>query len=177
MLASVTVIMHSRMAVDLLQTGARDGESSSHIIVIQPANQLISNMACNGNSSESKSKKLWNSRNANVNFLACGGSNRLNVYQYYSGSTTSTSSLSASSTLSSPSTMTSSDATGLPSGWKYGGCYIDNAKGRIMLNQQNDNNQLTVESCVQTCSGIGYKIAGMEYAQQWFVFPWSIVKQ
>ncbi|KAE9371531.1 copper radical oxidase [Stipitochalara longipes BDJ] len=109
------------------------------------------NMPCNGNSSET-----------------CGGSNRLSVLQYYSGAATGTSSSPLSSTLSSSATTTSSAATGLPSGWIYDGCYIDNADGRIMLNQQSDSNQLTVESCVQTCSGMGYKVAGMEYAQQCF---------
>jgi hypothetical protein len=95
------------------------------------------------------------------------------VLQYYSGAATSTSSSSSSSLPSVTSgsvTTTSSAATGLPSGWIYDGCYIDNANGRIMLNQQNDNSQLTVESCVQTCSGMGYKVAGMEYAEQWFVY-------
>lgn len=102
-------------------------------------------------------------------FVACGVSNRLNMYQYYSGVATSTLSSPASSTASSSVTTTSSAATGLPSGWRYDGCYIDNANGRIMTNQQNDNQQLTIEPCVQTCSGMGYSVAGMEYGVQWSV--------
>jgi hypothetical protein len=38
-----------------------------------------------------------------------------------------------------------------------------------MQNQQADNQQLTVESCVQTCTGLGYSVAGIEYGVQWFV--------
>lgn len=40
-----------------------------------------------------------------------------------------------------------------------------------MNNQQSDNQQMTVESCVQTCSGLGYSVAGMEYSVQWYVLP------
>ena len=107
--------------------------------------------------------------------LVCGGSNRLSLYSYQSGVSSSTKSSTtvisgaATSTSPSSSSSTSSAATGLPSGWKYDGCYIDNADGRIMLNQQNDNQQLTVESCVQTCSGMGYTVSGMEYSVQWAV--------
>ena len=105
--------------------------------------------------------------------LVCGGSNRLSLYSYQSGvlsSTTSSTTVisgATTSTSSSSSSSTSSTATGLPSGWNYSGCYIDNANGRIMLNQQNDNQHLTVESCVQTCSEMGYIVAGMEYGVQW----------
>ena len=38
-----------------------------------------------------------------------------------------------------------------------------------MMYQQNDNQQLTVESCVSTCAGLGYSVAGMEYGVQWYV--------
>jgi WSC domain len=76
--------------------------------------------------------------------------------------TTSTSLFSNSSSTSS-STTSSSSSLATPTGWRYDGCYIDNANGRIFNNQQPDNSALTVESCINTCSGLGYTIAGMEY--------------
>ena len=124
-------------------------------------------MTCNGNATE-----------------YCGGGNRLNVYQVGTtagaatsaappvggagGSTaidqpTKTTALGASTT--SPVTA----ATGLPQGWSYKGCYIDNANGgRILANTQPDNKQLTVESCSTACQKAGYKVAGMEYSTQCF---------
>jgi hypothetical protein len=54
---------------------------------------------------------------------------------------------------------------GLPSGWAYKGCYIDGANGRIFNTQQPDLSNLTMESCVSTCSGLGYSVAGMEYVR------------
>jgi hypothetical protein len=89
------------------------------------------------------------------------------MYSYYSGPTPTGST--SSSTAAATTTKSSSAATSLPSGWKYGGCYVDGTYGRIMQNQQADNQQLTVESCVQTCTGLGYSVAGIEYGEQWFV--------
>jgi hypothetical protein len=50
-----------------------------------------------------------------------------------------------------------------PSGWSYKGCYVDAANGRIFNTQQPDLSTLTVESCISTCAGLGYSVAGMEY--------------
>ncbi len=108
------------------------------------------NMPCNGNSSE-----------------YCGGSNRLDVYKF-GAATSSTSTISSSASTTSTTSTSTSSATSLPTGWKYIGCYIDNADGHILLNQQPDNAALTVESCVQTCKGLGYGVAGMEYSSQCF---------
>ncbi|KAL2065736.1 hypothetical protein VTL71DRAFT_3406 [Oculimacula yallundae] len=107
------------------------------------------NMACNGNATE-----------------MCGGPNRLNVYTYYSGppSTMTSSTTNAAST----STQAAAVPTGLPANWTYSGCYIDNANGRIMLNQQQDNQRQTIASCVNKCSNLGYIVAGMEYGAQCF---------
>jgi hypothetical protein len=139
-----------------------------------PDGNLYCNMACNGNSTESKFRHVQFYEPLLTQLdLVCGGSNRLSLYSYQStvssSTTSSTTAISgaAISTSSSSSSSTSSAVTGLPSGWKYDGCYIDNANGRIMLNQQNDNQQLTVESCVQTCISLGYSVAGMEYSVQW----------
>nr|ABD61575.1 copper radical oxidase [Phanerodontia chrysosporium] len=113
----------------------------------------------------------------------CGGPNRLTVYNFTGSATTtsppgggsSSSSSSVSSTTSSTSSSTASSPTGtgvvtsgLPSGWKYGACYVDNAHGRIFQTQIPDSNTLTVESCVHTCAGQGFSIAGMEYSVQCF---------
>ena len=103
-------------------------------------------MVCNGNSSE-----------------YCGGPNRLDVYQVGSGGS-NPSSISAASV--STRTVT---ATGLPSGWNYAGCYAEPSQGRaVAANQQPDNQQLTIESCIATCSAAGYTVAGMEYSVQCF---------
>jgi WSC domain len=122
------------------------------------------NMACNGNSQE-----------------ICGGSNRLTVYQYSNGppstssvstsSATTTSSTSSSSSKSSTSTSSStSSSTAVPTGWTYQGCYADayNNLGRTLMYQQPDNAALTRESCISTCAGLGYPVAGMEYYTQCF---------
>ena len=75
---------------------------------------------------------------------------------------------SASKTSAVPTTSASATASGLPSGWSYKGCYIDNAHGRVLPFQLPDNSSLTVESCVQSCYGQGYSVAGMEYSTQCF---------
>ena len=91
----------------------------------------------------------------------CGGSSRLNVYQFGTVDTSTssiTSSTSASSTTSSPPT-----ATGLPTGWSYRGCHIDNAYGaKILVKTYPDDTQLTPQKCVATCVAAGYNIAGVE---------------
>nr|ABD61574.1 copper radical oxidase [Phanerodontia chrysosporium] len=58
--------------------------------------------------------------------------------------------------------------SGLPSGWKYSSCYIDNAHGRIFATQVPDNNGLTVESCINACAEQGFSISGMEFGVQCF---------
>jgi len=102
----------------------------------------------------------------------------LNLYSYNSSSTSSSSITTgatiskffgiATTTIASTSSSTVPVATGLPSGWAYDGCYVDGANGRILLNQQNDNQDLTIESCINTCAGLGYSVAGMEYSVQCF---------
>lgn len=45
---------------------------------------------------------------------------------------------------------------------------MDGAQGRILIYQQPDNPNLTVESCVATCIGLNYNVAGMEYSSECF---------
>ena len=137
------------------------------------------NMPCSGNSSE-----------------YCGGSNRLDMYQapgtgaqpisassssrssstsvspstkasssVTPAATSKTASSTASKTSTAPATSTAA-ANGLPSGWVYKGCYIDNAKGRVLPMQLPANSSLTVESCVGSCYAQGYSVAGMEYSTE-----------
>lgn len=91
----------------------------------------------------------------------CGGGNRLDLY---SGPATTP----TSNPTSAPTSIGPGSATGLPAGWKYGGCFVDNLDGRILSVQQPDNQQLTIESCVNACIGAGYTVAGMEYSIQCF---------
>jgi hypothetical protein len=44
--------------------------------------------------------------------------------------------------------------------------YSDNANGRILSNGQPASNTLTVESCIATCSRLGFSIAGMQYSTE-----------
>lgn len=106
-------------------------------------------MLCNGNSTE-----------------YCGGPNRLDMYKF--GGTTPTSTAAASSTTSATSSTSAAGTTGLPTGWSYKGCYVDNVDGRILITQKPDSQTLTVESCVNACITSGYKIAGIEYSTQCF---------
>ena len=129
-------------------------------------------MACKGNSTEN-----------------CGGSNRLNVYQFgvVSSSSSSdqpsssssavvsssaapvttdqvmTSSAAGSTTTTPTSSSASSTATGFVPGWDYKGCYVDNKNGRILINGQPNSQTNTIERCIGLCQAAGYSVAGMEY--------------
>lgn len=87
---------------------------------------------------------------------------RLDMYKYGDGGDTTP-------TTTEPPTPTGDDsATGLPTGWSYKGCYVDNANGRILNVQKPDSQTLTIESCVAACVASGYKVAGMEFSTQCF---------
>jgi len=101
------------------------------------------------------------------NLEYCGGPNRLDMYT--GAATTPTTTAGGGGGMTTPVSVTGTGgATGIPASWKYDGCYVDNLDGRILLNQQPDNQALTAESCVNTCIGLGYTIAGMEYGVQCF---------
>ncbi|KAH8205437.1 hypothetical protein TruAng_000343 [Truncatella angustata] len=105
-------------------------------------------MVCNGNSSE-----------------VCGGSSRLSVWSRIGSGSSPTSTISATAV---PSPTGSGTAVLLPEDWSYQGCYSEGSSGRAFLNQQPDSQTLTIESCVDACIGLGYSVAGMEYAAQCF---------
>lgn len=111
---------------------------------------------CSGNSSE-----------------VCGGSNRLNMYEYINsdGTVSSTAPTSSSGTTStggntSPAATPEPVTSGLPSGWQYSACYVDNTGARILPVQEPNNDTLTVEGCIGICSSAGYTVAGLEYSQR-----------
>lgn len=105
-------------------------------------------MVCNGNTNE-----------------VCGGSNRLSVWSRIGSGTDPSATASAPAV---PSPTGSGTAAALPADWKYQGCYSEGTSGRAFLNQQPDSQTLTIESCVSACIGLGYSVAGMEYAAQCF---------
>ena len=70
-------------------------------------------------------------------------------------------------TLSTANLIQKRDPT-LPAGWSYKGCYVDNANGRILINQQPDDAALTVEKCVALCKNAGYSVSGMEYSTRMY---------
>jgi WSC domain len=84
----------------------------------------------------------------------CGAGLRLSVYQYNAGV----------AAVDPPTTPVPS----LPNGWGSQGCWIDGVNGRILTHEENNNNGLTIESCVTICSGLGYTIAGLEWSVQCF---------
>lgn len=87
----------------------------------------------------------------------------MDMYQFGGGSIPPSS---TSSALISTRTVT---ASSIPAGWNYAGCYAEAPQGRaIAANQQADNQQLTVESCIAACVAAGYTVAGMEYSAQCF---------
>ncbi|KAH9207298.1 hypothetical protein DL95DRAFT_527981 [Leptodontidium sp. 2 PMI_412] len=105
----------------------------------------------------------------------CGAGNRLTVYVLNGTALPSSSSVSSSSTklstgvsstVSLSSSSTAPASTGFPTGWTSQGCWVDGLTGRILTKQQPDNAQNTLESCVQTCAGLGYTIAGAEYGTE-----------
>jgi hypothetical protein len=129
-----------------------------------PDGEVGCNMLCNGNQTD-----------------ACGGSNRLSLYKYYSGQDSPSSTpvvgggatsapassvpvASLVSSVSSPAPV----ATGVPKGFEYKGCYVDGPGYRIMNYQQSDDQSMTIGSCASKCAAAGYSIAGMEYSTQCF---------
>ncbi|KAF1949918.1 DUF1929-domain-containing protein [Byssothecium circinans] len=128
-----------------------------------PDGDVGCNMACLGNRTQT-----------------CGGADRLNMYQFGNGPSSTSSTAPTEqptgqptfqptdtpATTSSPTSVPV--ATALPTGWTYKGCWIDNINGRIMGTQLSDDNQMTIESCVARCINLGYTVAGMQYATQCF---------
>ena len=107
-------------------------------------------MPCNGDATET-----------------CGGSNRINLFKATGTSPSSSATGTTTSTAVSTPTSTGT-ASKLPAGWKYQGCYQEGSTGRDLMYQQPDSTKNTIESCVNTCVGRGYSVAGTEYGSQCF---------
>ncbi|KAJ7758795.1 copper radical oxidase [Mycena maculata] len=107
------------------------------------------NMLCAGNSSE-----------------FCGGPNRLSMYNY-TGSDRPTGPVGGGGGGGGGGAVLGI-ATDLPAPWTYVGCFIDNANGRIVANEEPDDTELTIESCVSTCSAQNFTVASAEYSVQCF---------
>jgi hypothetical protein len=120
-----------------------------------PDGEKQCSMFCNGNQTE-----------------ACGGSNRLSVFKFYTGSESSSPTNAPSTTsataLASSKSSAAPAATGLPEGFKYKGCYVDGPGYRIVNYQQPDDQSMTIASCSKLCADAGYQIAAMEYSYQCF---------
>ncbi|KAF4123465.1 Glyoxal oxidase N-terminus [Geosmithia morbida] len=96
----------------------------------------------------------------------CGAGDRLSIY-----TTAGDASTPPSGTEVEPTSTTSGGPTaptGIPDGWDYYGCWVDGAAGRILNYQAPDDDELTTQSCINTCADLGYTIAGAEYQSQCF---------
>jgi glucan 1,3-beta-glucosidase len=95
----------------------------------------------------------------------CGGPNRLDLYTHGSG----TSPTSTKATTSASATPTS--------GWNFRGCYTDGVGGRTLGNGEavpGGASAMTIEACQTVCHGLGYTLAGLEYADECCMFSSSV---
>jgi glucan 1,3-beta-glucosidase len=74
--------------------------------------------------------------------------------------------------------MCGTSAPSSPSGWTLLGCYTDsNSSGRALTGYPvpGGARAMTIELCQSTCLGLGYILAGLEYADEcckcYFNFP------
>ena len=67
-----------------------------------------------------------------------------------------------------PSAPSTSTSTFISSSWKSLGCYTDDNGGRAMKGYPvpGGPQAMTIEICQSTCSGLGYVLAGLEYADE-----------
>jgi glucan 1,3-beta-glucosidase len=77
-----------------------------------------------------------------------------------------TSTTAGPTTLSTSTTTSTVSATG---GWQFRGCYTDNVGGRTLGFGEpvpGGAGAMTVGACQTVCKGLGYTLAGVEYAQE-----------
>ncbi|TBU26664.1 hypothetical protein BD311DRAFT_666990 [Dichomitus squalens] len=117
-----------------------------------PIDASLCNMACAGNSTE-----------------LCGGPNALNVYNF-TGTITGTpgAPVGGGGGGGTGPVLVNPVTSGLPGTWTYAACYVDNANGRVFANQNPDDQNLTVESCVASCASQNFTLAGLEFGVQCF---------
>jgi hypothetical protein len=81
---------------------------------------------------------------------------------------------SPTTTSSVPTTLSTSTRTSSPTGWTFLGCYTDNVAARTLVNGEavpGGASAMTVEACQSTCLGLGYSLAGVEYADECCKYP------
>ncbi|KAI3615099.1 copper radical oxidase [Moniliophthora roreri] len=115
------------------------------------------NMPCNGNSSQ-----------------YCGGPNRVNIFNYTGVDLPTESPGNVNTGGASQGTPALLPVTsGLPGTWKYAGCYVDNAHGRIMEHSAGSDKNATIEKCISTCDKLNLTVAGMEYGRLELANSWT----
>ena len=90
------------------------------------------------------------------------------LFQLVAGSGGSPTTTSSVPTTLSTSTKTSTSPTST-AGWTLLGCYTDNVAARTLVNGEavpGGASAMTVEACQSTCLGLGYSLAGVEYADE-----------
>ncbi|KIM22583.1 glyoxal oxidase [Serendipita vermifera MAFF 305830] len=107
--------------------------------------------------------------NGSNNF--CGGPNGLNVYQYgtvASSSTTATTSSTRASTTTTSTAPTTTGPTTLQTygNWQSQGCWSDDPAQRSLSFTANVNGANTPQKCMDACYAAGYNYAGMEYGAE-----------
>ena len=56
--------------------------------------------------------------------------------------------------------------TGLPAPWHYAKCWVDNAHGRILVNEGlAPSTSMTVQICINFCNSQGFVLAGLQFSQ------------
>ena len=50
--------------------------------------------------------------------------------------------------------------------WEYAGCGTDSITARVLTGDHESNDKMTIETCVDYCSGKGFSVAGLEYARE-----------
>lgn len=80
----------------------------------------------------------------------CGGPDRLDVYTFAAA------------------TATSSSAPPQVTGWNFRGCYTDSVNARALIGEPipAGASEMTVEACLAVCKGLGYILAGLEFADE-----------
>jgi hypothetical protein len=99
----------------------------------------------------------------------CGAGDRLTVFGKASAGGSSVPSGSPTETVSATASASGTAApiaTDLPGTWTYAGCYID-PPGRA-LQAAGTSKDMTPQKCIAACIADGFKIAGVEYAEECF---------
>ncbi|KAG2002470.1 hypothetical protein CC2G_004661 [Coprinopsis cinerea AmutBmut pab1-1] len=100
------------------------------------------NMPCAGNGSQ-----------------LCGGPDRLNIYNY-----TGTALPPGGGVPGGPQPV----EEGLPEPWTYGGCWVDNANGRVFTHGMGTSPTQTVQTCIAACQTANFTLAGIEFGVECF---------